>query len=656
MKTYFRKKSLTTAFVLSALICTNAVAFAQDNDVKNGDNANDNSHLQEFTLDSMVVTATRSEKRDVDVPASTTILTTADLKATGAQNLQVALGRVPGLTYKSFAPGGGAMGAMTNDVTIRGVDNGTLIMLNGSPMNLRGKYYLDAIPLDSIEKVEIIKGGSSVLYGSEAMGGVVNIITKQNYNNSVTVGMGNYGQRKYNLTLNEGKMSVGYNREKWGAVDDIGSAHEGTYRHTDLRDSAKSNIFLNYKFDDNWNFLYNNYQTDTNYNVWIDKPFGDVKKPSTLQAYRDYTTKQNFFQLTYQSDTVKGNIYYNQNKLFGDGFTYYKANSGELDNSVYDSNEKNRTYGADVQKRWDFNKGNFIFGTSYQNEFYDNYKKISTSRNIFATYGQYDYNFDDANEFIFGARETWTTGGYRDQNYDNFSMSGQFLHKLSDDDSIYASVSQSFIMPTFAQMYTVSDKSIANPDLKPQKGTNYEIGWKRVSDTHSWKAALYHMDITDNITASIDKNDDTKYQYTNEDFKNTGVELTCDITGTNGFSYNWGINYGDPKSKSTKKPYWDRKYGRLQLTGGINYNKGKWVSSLQGTYLAQRVETPTATHSYDEKPYFLTSLTTTYNADDQNSVTLSMDNILDRRDNIGHSGSNYYTTPFNFMLSYDHKF
>lgn len=80
-------------------------------------------------------------KRDVDVPASTTILTSEDLKATGAQNLQVALGRVPGLIYKTFAPGGGAMGTMANEIAIRGVSNGTLIMLNGSPMNLRGKYF-----------------------------------------------------------------------------------------------------------------------------------------------------------------------------------------------------------------------------------------------------------------------------------------------------------------------------------------------------------------------------------------------------------------------------------------------------------------------------------------------------------------------------------
>ena len=117
-----------------------------------------------------------------------------------------------------------------------------------------------------------------------------------------------------------------------------------------------------------------------------------------------------------------------------------------------------------------------ILGSSYQNEFYDDYGKDGhkspnqvTSRNIYAVYGQYDYKFDEKNEFIFGARETWTTGGYKDQNYDNFSMSGQYLHKLTENDSLYASVGQSFIMPTFSQMYGASDSAVSNPDLKPQK-------------------------------------------------------------------------------------------------------------------------------------------------------------------------------------------
>lgn len=638
----FSKSLLMTALITGTVLWGGDSVFAQENE-------------QEFTLDPMVITATRTEKRDVDVPASTTILSNQDLKNTGAQNLQVALGRVPGLVYKTFAPGGGAMGTMANEIAIRGVSNGTLVMLNGTPMNLRGKYYLDAIPVENVERVEIVKGSAGVLYGSEAMGGVINIITKKEFTNSVSVGYGNYGQQKYSASVGTDKVNVGYNLEKWGNVDTISRSDNKGLKHTDMTGSEKRNLYVDYKINDNWNFLYNYFETNVRYDTWFDDAYKEVPKGGALQQNREYVTKQNLVQLLYQDDTLKANLYYNQNKLMANGFTNYNT-SGKFQGKIYDTDEKNRTYGADVQKEWQLNsKGSLVLGGSYQNEFYDDYSSKVTDRHIYAVYGQYDHKFDDKNELIVGARETWTTGGYRDQNYDNFSMSGQYVHKLDDDDSLYANVTQSFIMPTFSQMYGASDTAIANPDLKPQKGVSYEAGWKRVTDSHSWKAAVYHIDITDNISATWDT-DKTEYQYTNEDFKNTGIELSCDIEGKNGWSYNWGVNYMDPKVKGTKKPYWDRKYGRVQLNGGITYSKDKWVSSLQGTYLAERVGTPSGSHSSHEKPYFLTSLTTTYNADKQNSFTLTMDNLLDREDNLSHSGSEYYSTPFNFMLTYNYKF
>mgnify|MGYP002463305552 FL=1 len=638
----FSKSLLMTALITGTVLWGGNSVLAQENE-------------QEFTLDPMVITATRTEKRDVDVPASTTILSNQDLKNTGAQNLQVALGRVPGLIYKTFSPGGGAMGTMANEIAIRGVSNGTLVMLNGTPMNLRGKYFLDAIPVENVERVEIVKGGAGVLYGSEAMGGVINIITKKEFTNSVSVGYGNYGQQKYSASVGTDKVNVGYNLEKWGNVDTISRSDDKGLKHTDMTGSEKRNLYVDYKINDNWNFLYNYFETNVRYDTWFDDAYKEVPKGGALQQNREYVTKQNLVQLLYQDDTLKANLYYNQNKLMANGFTNYNT-SGKFQGKIYDTDEKNRTYGADVQKEWQLNsKGSLVLGGSYQNEFYDDYSSKVTDRHIYAVYGQYDHKFDDKNELIVGARETWTTGGYRDQNYDNFSMSGQYVHKLDDDDSLYANVTQSFIMPTFSQMYGASDKAIANPDLKPQKGVSYEAGWKRVTDSHSWKAAVYHIDITDNISATWDT-DKTEYQYTNEDFKNTGIELSCDIEGKNGWSYNWGVNYMDPKVKGTKKPYWDRKYGRVQLNGGITYSKDKWVSSLQGTYLAERVGTPSSSHSYHKKPYFLTSLTTTYNADKQNSFTLTMDNLLDREDNLSHSGSEYYSTPFNFMLTYNYKF
>lgn len=638
----FSKSLLMTALITGTVLWGGNSVLAQENE-------------QEFTLDPMVITATRTEKRDVDVPASTTILSNQDLKNTGAQNLQVALGRVPGLIYKTFSPGGGAMGTMANEIAIRGVSNGTLVMLNGTPMNLRGKYFLDAIPVENVERVEIVKGGAGVLYGSEAMGGVINIITKKEFTNSVSVGYGNYGQQKYSASVGTDKVNVGYNLEKWGNVDTISRSDNKGLKHTDMTGSEKRNLYVDYKINDNWNFLYNYFETNVRYDTWFDDAYKEVPKGGALQQNREYVTKQNLVQLLYQDDTLKANLYYNQNKLMANGFTNYNT-SGKFQGKIYDTDEKNRTYGADVQKEWQLNsKGSLVLGGSYQNEFYDDYSSKVTDRHIYAVYGQYDHKFDDKNELIVGARETWTTGGYRDQNYDNFSMSGQYVHKLDDDDSLYANVTQSFIMPTFSQMYGASDTAIANPDLKPQKGVSYEAGWKRVTDSHSWKAAVYHIDITDNISATWDT-DKTEYQYTNEDFKNTGIELSCDIEGKNGWSYNWGVNYMDPKVKGTKKPYWDRKYGRVQLNGGITYSKDKWVSSLQGTYLAERVGTPSSSHSSHEKPYFLTSLTTTYNADKQNSFTLTMDNLLDREDNLSHSASEYYSTPFNFMLTYNYKF
>lgn len=638
----FSKSLLMTALITGTVLWGGNSVLAQENE-------------QEFTLDPMVITATRTEKRDVDVPASTTILSNQDLKNTGAQNLQVALGRVPGLIYKTFSPGGGAMGTMANEIAIRGVSNGTLVMLNGTPMNLRGKYFLDAIPVENVERVEIVKGGAGVLYGSEAMGGVINIITKKEFTNSVSVGYGNYGQQKYSASVGTDKVNVGYNLEKWGNVDTISRSDNKGLKHTDMTGSEKRNLYVDYKINDNWNFLYNYFETNVRYDTWFDDAYKEVPKGGALQQNREYVTKQNLVQLLYQDDTLKANLYYNQNKLMANGFTNYNT-SGKFQGKIYDTDEKNRTYGADVQKEWQLNsKGSLVLGGSYQNEFYDDYSSKVTDRHIYAVYGQYDHKFDDKNELIVGARETWTTGGYRDQNYDNFSMSGQYVHKLDDDDSLYANVTQSFIMPTFSQMYGASDTAIANPDLKPQKGVSYEAGWKRVTDSHSWKAAVYHIDITDNISATWDTKK-TEYQYTNEDFKNTGIELSCDIEGKNGWSYNWGVNYMDPKVKGTKKPYWDRKYGRVQLNGGITYSKDKWVSSLQGTYLAERVGTPSSSHSSHEKPYFLTSLTTTYNADKQNSFTLTMDNLLDREDNLSHSGSEYYSTPFNFMLTYNYKF
>lgn len=275
-------------------------------------------------------------------------------------------------------------------------------------------------------------------------------------------------------------------------------------------------------------------------------------------------------------------------------------------------------------------------------------------RNNWGVFGQWEQHFDAKNTGIFGLRETWTTGAA--ENYNNLSGSLQWLHKMNENNNLYASVNQSFIMPTFAQMFPSSTNANPAPDLKPQYGINYEIGWKQKHNHHNWRLAIFHTDITDNITAKWESAK-SSYTYTNEDFRNTGIELSCDINGTNGWSYQYGVTWQNPEVKSeTKKLGWERTQGKLQLTGGITYKKDKWTSSLSGSYLCDRVMSPSKDPAYATKPYFLTSWRTSYAPDKNTEVALSVDNILDRKDNLSHSSSYYYSAPVNYLLSFSYKF
>ena len=130
-------------------------------------------------MDQMVVTATRTEKKDLDIPAVVEVYSEEQIEKSSAANAYDVLQNTLGVNTQSQGFNGIGMSTMTSKVMIRGVEKGTLVLVNGVPMNQDGKYNLEDIPTESIEKIEVVKGGGSVLYGSEATGGVINIITKQ---------------------------------------------------------------------------------------------------------------------------------------------------------------------------------------------------------------------------------------------------------------------------------------------------------------------------------------------------------------------------------------------------------------------------------------------------------------------------------------------
>ena len=278
-------------------------------------------------------------------------------------------------------------------------------------------------------------------------------------------------------------------------------------------------------------------------------------------------------------------------------------------------------------------------------------------RNNWGVFGQWEQKFDEKNTGIFGMRETWTTGATRGQNYSNLSASAQFLHKLSRDSNVYLNVSQSFVMPTFSQMYPKNDIQKAAPDLRPESGITYEAGWKKKHGGHNWQVALFHTYVKDNIAASVDRRDTTKYTYVNEDFRNTGIELSDEIHGTKGLSYSWGVTWQNPQIKNSDRlGGWHRTFGKVQLTGGVTYRKDKWTSSLMASYLASRVVLPSKEMPRPVKPYLLTTWNTTYAPDENSEISLRIDNVLDRDDTTMHSGLRYHSAPINYLLSYSHKF
>ncbi len=135
-----------------------------------------------YKMDEVVVTAAKYETEQMETPAFVTVITADELEQTGGRNLVEALRTISGLEYvNSGGPLGTSHSAMGSKLPIRGISDGELVLMNGVSINNPhgGSYDLNCIPLSAIERVEVVKGASSVLYGSDALAGVINIITKK---------------------------------------------------------------------------------------------------------------------------------------------------------------------------------------------------------------------------------------------------------------------------------------------------------------------------------------------------------------------------------------------------------------------------------------------------------------------------------------------
>lgn len=627
-----------------------------------------------YSLNPVVVTATRYEKSDAEIPAATQTFTEEQIEQTGADNLQVALQYLDGVIDAGMGPNGTSISSMTTKNVIRGVSNGTVVMINGTPINWRTNYNLENIPTSAVERVEVVRGGGAVLYGSQATGGVINIITKKTLPNEVKVGLGNKGRQEYAVTANAGDLSIAYTYNKWGKLGYVSSSDSSikpdkTRVPVEMKQrffgSEKNDFLATYKLNDHADFLYNHNESASRwaytYTGITDPDYEDMNDHP--RYIRRYENDKDFLQFNFHGlDGISGHVFYNYNTLKTHGTDYYSSTGTKYAApKAVRGQEKNKTYGYDVQKVWDGNPDQtFLIGTSLVRETFEN-ETSDTGRNIISAFGSWERNLTAKDVLTLSGRGTWTTGGI--QNFHNFSGQAQYLHKLDNTQSLYASVGQSFVLPTFSQMYSREQAGgisniIGNPDLKPQKGLHYEAGWKKEETNRQYKVALFTEKIDDNISYSGTSG---RWYAINEDFKNHGIEASIRGQEDNGFTWHAGLTWQDPKSKQTTektsaKRYWDRSYGRILLTGGVGYEKEKWTTALNFSYLADRVQSPLAAHSHSVKPYLLTSMTVKYSPNKSSDIMLAIDNLLNRKDIVSHTTSDYYATPRNFILSYRYKF
>lgn len=592
--------------------------------------------LQTYNLDTMVVTAQRESKRDVDTPASVTTVSQKQLVETGASNLFDALRLQSGVTTYSYG-GSQSLGGMNAKILMRSANKGTVVMIDGVPANINETYYLDSIPVESIARVEIVKGAASTLYGSEASTGVINIITKKKMPNTLSLTKGEYGREKAALTLNADKLNLAVALEQ----SDPMKGYSSNYKQ--INDLNKKSFTASYKFDDNWSFSHQHNDSKYSYDQY-DKTW------SKLTEDANYHYIDDFSRLQYKDDSVSANLFYNRSNRRNQTYNVTGSKWTKSDHLRFD------TIGLDLQKQITGKFGDVIVGTTVSRDSYKNDitvaknikpgTKINEFRTNYAVFAQLSKDLGAGYTATVGARETVVEANKR---YNAFTPQFALLKKLDNNSSLYANAAKSFKMPTFTQIYGGGGANFAaNPLLEPEEGWTYEFGYKKTSNTSMFKAALYYMDL-DTIEYEGKGTSSNPYVTRNMSFKNKGLEMTYEKDFGSKYSYSLGANFCNPMGKN-KKGVWERKFAREQYNAGIKYHDAKFNAALTGMFTTGR-----ASGWGDLLPV---NFIAGYKFDKSSSVELGVENIFDRDDIVSNPGSatKYYCLPRMVHVTYTYTF
>ena len=545
-----------------------------------------------LSIPEVVVTGARSEVDLRHLPMSVSVVNKKQIEGRYEQSLLPVLTElVPGLfTTSRGIMGYGVSTGASGGMTMRGVGGspttGMLILIDGHPqyMGLMGHPIADAYQTMVADKVEVVRGPSSVLYGSNAMGGVINILTRKQQDdgikNNVRIGYGSY-----NTLMTEASSRFRKNG--------FSSVITGSYNRTDgHRENMEFEQYggyakVGYEFSSRWNTF-----ADVNITHFNASNPGTVSRPifdndqritrgmASLSIENNYERSSGALKFFYnwghhnindgfyEGGTPRDYLFNSDDNMFG--VTWYQGVSLFKGNRV--------TVGFDYQR----------FGGHAWNAYNDGTDSdiIDTNEDNIAGYIDFRQNIGRFLTFNAGVR------------LDHHSVSGtnwipQFgasLYPLESGE-IKLIASRGFRNPTIREMYMFPPQ---NPELKPESLWNYEISWSQrlLNGRFSYGANLYYVK-GENMIQTMPV-DGRPLNVNTGEIENMGVELNVNCQISKSFSilsnYSW-LKMENPVLAAPEH----------KLYVGIDYNR-KWFGFSTG---AQYVEGLYTSLSPEEKESFV---------------------------------------------------
>lgn len=606
-------QSLRNAVMVSLLAGTTVVwggtAFAQED-------------LQEFALDDMVITASRVPTQKVDTPADISVITKEEIADQNYASASDALRAIPGVNVLGSGAKGSSMG---QDKILLNGDERVLVLVDGRRMNLgsSGNSSADWLPpVNAIERIEVLKGGGSALYGTDAVGGVINVIMKKgsDIGNHVTVKAagGSWNAEQYAISAS-GSTDSGL-----GLIVSATKERRGEYKFKNA--NGKSQLLKNSGYD------------DTGVIVKLDQKVGDDNRIGInfehINAEGGSPFNSSGFGTTDSHKRISNNVDlrydWNENsddKGYVQVYKNYQHAHFRSPVASRQSNFTDSTIGLEAQQNFKFSDTDELtVGLEYYKTTVDNISLYTGERDINnkAIFAENRWEFAPSWQLNTGLR------------YDHHSKYGSevtpkvALNKKFDENSnVYLSWGRVFNAPTTDDLFWYQPgayPTYGDPDLKPEKGYVWTLGGNaKLNDKTDISASVFYSDIKDAIDWVWDGKKTTQAINVNKE-KRRGLELSLNHDFDDNLSAYASYTYVQVKQDKGKGFTKDLTTKPNIYRAGLKYKNADWLFTLNANAVTGQSE-----KNFVDSSYFTLDLGAQYKINDNAKLFINGYNLTNAR-------------------------